>query len=115
MLKDGARRRVKEALEPQLRPGETLVSSAFSWSPGRGDYAIGLTQDRLILVRVGKLSGRPRGEVVTYGSATLTARVGRLGVMFFLTPQRSGEVWRFWTEPMWGPQLTEIVEALRET
>jgi hypothetical protein len=122
MLRWGARTRVRKAIEPHLLPGERLKASALAYIVGSGDYAVGLTEDRLIFVRVSKLTGKPTGEKSSDQLSRLRADprmrrpfyVERFSVRILTLKRSTGEEMKLRFDSMWWAQAGEILEALQE-
>ena len=64
LLRFEAIKRVERALETQLQPGEHLKTSALVFVIGKGDFALGLTDDRLVWVGVTRIGGEPNGRIL---------------------------------------------------
>ena len=120
MLIVGARKRIARALEPHIEGDETLRVSSFTYVMGKGDYVIGLTDRRLIMVEVGKLSSRPTGKTDNEDLATMVANPNFTRPIYLehfsskiLTFTRSsGEVWKLrFDTPFWA-DAEQIRQAL---
>ena len=120
MLKMGAKKRVRDAVQQHVEPGEELQTSALAYVVGKGDFAVGLTDKRLLLVRVTKLMGKPTGEffadslyeVSVDSEFANPALVQHFSVKIVTVTRSNEESWKLRFDTMWWPEAGTIMHGL---
>ena len=103
MLKFGDRKRVERVLQPHLEPGETIHVSLLGILKGQGDFAIGVTESRILWVGVTRLLGRPNGTF--FVDEITEVEIGQPGLLSVPIIRSDGSTVQLMTDGTWNREV----------